>query len=98
MSCPSTFLGPAFVRNLHGPWCRRITGFLLLTAVCLSSVFIRIASAQTYIYGRSDFPVGNSPRAVASGDFNGDGKLDFAVGRHRLEPAGMTGWDFCRQS
>ena len=30
-------------------------------------------------FPRTDFPVGHSPRAVAVGDFNGDGKLDMAV-------------------
>ena len=31
-------------------------------------------------FPRTDFPVGHSPSAVAVGDFNGDGKLDMAVG------------------
>ena len=35
--------------------------------------------AQTYIFGRADFPVGTGVIAVAAGDFNGDGVLDMAV-------------------
>lgn len=37
------------------------------------------AQGQTYIFGRADFPVGNSAIAIAAGDFNGDGLTDFAV-------------------
>ncbi|HEV2395738.1 MAG TPA: FG-GAP-like repeat-containing protein [Candidatus Sulfotelmatobacter sp.] len=37
------------------------------------------SSAQTYIFGRADLPVGNSPNAIATGDFNGDGVVDVAV-------------------
>jgi hypothetical protein len=35
--------------------------------------------AQTYVFGRADFPVGNSPNAIVTGDFNNDGVLDIAV-------------------
>ena len=37
------------------------------------------AQAQTYIFGRADFPVGISANSIATGDFNGDGTLDLAV-------------------
>ena len=37
------------------------------------------AGAQTYIFGRADFSVGNSPNALVAGDFNGDGVPDVAV-------------------
>jgi hypothetical protein len=37
------------------------------------------AQAQTYIFGRADFPVGTSANSIAKGDFNGDGTLDLAV-------------------
>lgn len=53
--------------------------FLLLSAVCVSSVFVPIASGQSYIFGRADFPVNGAPGAFAAADFNGDGRLDFAV-------------------
>src|ERR1700677_1940746 len=37
------------------------------------------AGAQTYIFGRADFSVGNSPNALVAGDFNGDCVPDVAV-------------------
>jgi hypothetical protein len=37
------------------------------------------AHAQTYIFGRADFPVGTAPVSIATGDFNGDGTIDLAV-------------------
>ncbi len=37
------------------------------------------ASAQTYVFGRADFATGNGPTAIATGDFNGDGKPDLAT-------------------
>jgi hypothetical protein len=35
--------------------------------------------AQTYIFGKADFPVGTAPLWIARGDFNGDGISDLAV-------------------
>lgn len=35
--------------------------------------------AQTYVFGRADFPVGTGPNSIAMGDFNGDGIIDLAV-------------------
>jgi hypothetical protein len=37
------------------------------------------AHAQTYIFGRADFPVGTGAISIAIGDFNGDGISDVAV-------------------
>ena len=37
------------------------------------------SQAQTYIFGRADFPVGAGANAIAMGDFNGDGLKDVAV-------------------
>ncbi|HXM63383.1 MAG TPA: FG-GAP-like repeat-containing protein [Terriglobales bacterium] len=48
-------------------------GFLLLILLALA------AQAQTYIFGRADFPGGEGPIAIAMGDFNGDGISDLAV-------------------
>lgn len=53
--------------------CRFVSTVTLLVLVSIAS------SAQTYIFGRADFPVDNSPNALASGDFNGDGVIDVAV-------------------
>jgi len=59
-------------------------------AVGLSLIFsVMAAHAQTYIFGRADFPVGtgpngfaagsDSPSSIAMGDFNGDGVQDVAI-------------------
>jgi len=36
-------------------------------------------AAQPYVFGRAEIAAGNTPYAVASADFNGDGSLDVAV-------------------
>ncbi|MGA9567557.1 MAG: FG-GAP-like repeat-containing protein [Candidatus Korobacteraceae bacterium] len=36
-------------------------------------------AAQTYLFNKADFSSGLNPFSVAVGDFNGDGKVDFAV-------------------
>jgi hypothetical protein len=41
--------------------------------------FTSAASAQQYIFGRADFAVGKEPLSIASGDFNGDGRLDLVL-------------------
>ena len=38
-----------------------------------------LCTAQIYVFGRADYATGNFPSAVATGDFNGDGRLDVAV-------------------
>lgn len=57
-------------------------------AVCAEVVFLFVAvvgasipgaRAQSYVFGRADFATGNSPVAIVTGDFNGDGKPDLAV-------------------
>lgn len=59
-------------RAFASPRCLGLS-FLL---VMLSAI---TAQAQTYIFGRADFSVGNLPIAIAAGDFNGDGLIDLAV-------------------
>jgi len=48
-------------------------------SLCVSTSFCLPAFAQTYIFGRADFGVGAAPVALATGDFNGDGRLDLVV-------------------
>ena len=38
-----------------------------------------LSAAQPYAFGRADFPAGSNPTSITTGDFNGDGKLDFAI-------------------
>jgi hypothetical protein len=47
--------------------------------ISLGIFIVPNASAQTYIFGRADFPTVNTPNSVVMGDFNGDGKPDLAV-------------------
>src|SRR5579872_2590202 len=44
----------------------------------LTCIVAATSSGQTYIFGRADFPAGNNPVSVATGDFNGDGLIDLA--------------------
>ena len=37
------------------------------------------AHAQTYVFGRANFPVGKEPNSLVLGDFNGDGINDIAI-------------------
>jgi FG-GAP-like repeat len=41
-----------------------------------------VASAQAYAFGRADFPAGNFPSSITTGDFKGDGKLDLAIANY----------------
>jgi len=60
---------------------RRTFQFLACLSFLLL-VFPSTAWAQSYIFGRADFPVGPGPEtmtaSIAVGDFNGDGVQDFA--------------------
>lgn len=51
---------------------------MLLGALTLVACHQR-ASAQTYLFNAASFECAYNPTAIAAGDFNGDGKLDFAV-------------------
>ena len=62
---------------VHTTRSNNMVGVLMtLVVVLLASM---TAQAQTYIFGRADFPVGNFPVAIAAGDFNGDGLSDIVV-------------------
>jgi len=53
---------------------------LAVISVLLILLFPSVrAQGQAYIFGRADFSVGNSAIAIAAGDFNRDGLIDFAV-------------------
>jgi hypothetical protein len=54
-----------------------VTRLVRLVAVLLLSVVT--TQAQSYIFGRSDFPVGAGAVSIARGDFNGDGIADLAI-------------------
>ena len=49
-------------------------------SIAISLPLISVAAhAQTYIFGRADFAVGNVPVSVATGDSSGDGLVDLAA-------------------
>jgi hypothetical protein len=52
-----------------------VTLWLVVTILTLT----RQAAAQAYAFGVGAFSVPSSPSSIATGDFNGDGKLDLAV-------------------
>jgi FG-GAP-like repeat len=53
--------------------------FLPGAILVLFLLFNLASNAQVYMFGRADFPVGNSPAGIVYADFNGDGILDLAV-------------------
>src|SRR5438128_978480 len=57
-----------------------LRGLLLSFLLALLAFPCVVRLAQTVTFGAAtSFPVGSSPRSVAVGDFNGDGRLDPAV-------------------
>ncbi|HEV2175947.1 MAG TPA: FG-GAP-like repeat-containing protein [Terriglobia bacterium] len=65
-------------REGHGA---RFRILLVVSSVSLGlfGAFAASAPAQSYVFGRADFSTGNNPSAIATGDFNADGKLDLAI-------------------
>ena len=57
-----------------------LTVLMLMAALLLAAIDGPITSAATANFAaKQDFATGPNPRAVATGDLNGDGKLDLAV-------------------
>lgn len=46
----------------------------------LSTASLSASAPGPYSINSADFPVGNEPNSIVSGDFNGDGNQDFAIG------------------
>jgi hypothetical protein len=57
----------------------RLSGFWVLGFGFFLSVIATTANAQLQFSAPANYPVGIAPSNVAIGDFNGDGKQDFAV-------------------
>src|SRR5438105_3284641 len=62
---------------------------LLVAAGVLLSVSLPV-SAQ-YVFGRYDFAAGDSPRAIAAADVDGDGILDLVTGNRSLSVSVLLG-------
>jgi hypothetical protein len=61
--------------------CQRCLRIFWLSVILLISI-APASSAQTYIFGRADFPTTLGPVSSILGDFNGDGKPDLAVAHY----------------
>ena len=58
----------------------KLTVLVLMATLLLAAIDGPITSAATANFAaKQDFATGSNPRAVATGDLNGDGKLDLAV-------------------
>ncbi len=57
----------------------RTWGCVLAALAVLCGVMPSTASAQVYLYGETSVTTGTTPNGFVVGDFNDDGRLDFAV-------------------
>jgi hypothetical protein len=62
------------IKNRQTALCLVLGGLL-----CLYGSAVQKAGAQDYLFGRGDFLAGYQPVAIATADFNGDGRIDLAV-------------------
>src|SRR5258708_807194 len=58
---------------------RHIFAFHLVLFVVSCGMFASKTEAQTYVFGRADFPTGIGPESAIVSDFNRDGKADVVV-------------------
>ena len=62
-----------------------------------NTVSILLGQGDGTFAAQTTYPTGTNPRAIAIGDFNGDGKLDLAVAnfhcKHGIDPAARRGPD-----
>jgi hypothetical protein len=65
-------------QSLRGVGCKSIFD-LVLAILAVLVLLPQAASAQSYVLGRVDAPVTRNASVMATGDFNNDGILDFAV-------------------
>jgi len=61
---------------------RRSTRRTLIFLAVLAVVATALASAQTFMFNRADFPTGTDPKTLAVGDFNRDGVMDVVTGNY----------------
>jgi hypothetical protein len=58
---------------------------VMFAVLLIVAFFPRTAAAQNYVLGRMDTPVPPNARVMATGDFNHDGILDFAVATDSID-------------
>lgn len=68
----------ATIKRLLRPNPIRMPSRTLILLGCVG-ILSSCAFAQSYVFGRADFPVGKEPRSLARADFNGDGIADLVV-------------------
>ena len=65
---------PQTIQKAAGPY-----GRPLLLALMVAAAVPGTAQAQDFVFGTATLKTGGTPTAIAQGDFNGDGVMDFVV-------------------